>query len=129
MTWNAVLPDTVKAVVRNGHVSLRGTVEWGYQQSEATRVVRHLAGVHGVTNLITIKPRLKPKAADIEHRVVEAIERMADLDARSIWVTTSNGTVHLHGHVHSLSEKRTAGHAAASGPGVTQVKNDIFVTP
>jgi osmotically-inducible protein OsmY len=70
-----------------------------------------------------------PKAADVDRRVTEAIERMANLDARSVWVTTSNGTVRLHGHVHSLAERRTAGFAAAAAPGVTDVENDIYVTP
>jgi osmotically-inducible protein OsmY len=126
--WSTVLPGAVKAEVSKGHVTLRGEVAWGYQRQEAERAIRHLAGVHGVTNRITVKPHL-PKAADVEDRVGEAIERMADLDARSISVTTTNGTVHLHGHVHSFAERRTAEHAAASAPGVTNVENDIYVRP
>lgn len=126
--WNNAIPATVKAEVIKGHVTLRGEVEWNYQRSEAERAVRNLAGVHNLSNAIMIKPEL-PKAGDVDHRVGKAIERMADLDARSIWVTTSNGTVRLHGHVHSFAERRTAGFAAASAPGVTHVENDISVTP
>jgi osmotically-inducible protein OsmY len=128
MHWSTAIPDAVKAEVIKGHVTLRGEVQWGYQRHEAERVIRHLAGVHNVSNMITIKPHV-PKAADVDHRVTEAIERMADLDARSVWVTKSNGTVRLHGHVHSLAERRTAGFAAAAAPGVTDVENDIYVTP
>jgi osmotically-inducible protein OsmY len=69
------------------------------------------------------------KSADVEERVATAIERMAHLDARSIWVTSTNGTVRLHGHVHSFSEKHTAGFVAASAPGVIKVENDVLVTP
>jgi osmotically-inducible protein OsmY len=128
MSWSAAVPSAVKAEARKGHVTLRGEVEWGYQRNEAKRAIRYLGGVRDVTNLITIKPHA-PKPADVEDRVGEAIERMADLDARSVWVTTSNGTVHLHGHVHSLAERRIAERAAASAPGVANVDNDIFVTP
>ena len=127
LEWNTLVPDTVTAEVRNGTVTLRGEVEWPYQRDEAERVVRDLKGVTGVTNLITVKPRVK--SADIEQRIKEAIERAAELDANQIWVTTTNGTVHLHGHVHSVYEKRIAEEAAKSAPGVVKVDNEIVVTP
>ncbi len=128
MSWNNAIPETVKADVSNGHVTLRGTVHWGYQRDEAARTLRYLEGVHGLTNLIALQPSAA-KIQDVETRVSEAITRMANVDARSIWVTATNGTVHLHGHVHSLAERRIADRAAASAPGVTDVKNEILITP
>jgi len=127
LQWNTLVPDTVHAEVRNGIVTLRGDVEWAYQREEAERAVRDLTGVTGVTNLITVKPRVK--AADIEQRIKEAIERAASLDARQIRVTTTNGTVHLQGHVHSLFEKKVAEEAAKAAPGIVKVENEIVVTP
>ena len=128
MSWSTAVPAAVKAEASKGHVTLRGQVEWGFQRNEAEHAIRYLGVVRSVNNQITIKPPA-PKPADVEDRVGEAIERMADLDARAVWVTTSNGTVHLHGHVHSFAEKRIAERAAASAPGVANVDNDIFVTP
>jgi osmotically-inducible protein OsmY len=125
--WNEFVPDTVTAEVKNGIVTLRGTAEWEYQRSAAERAVRDLTGVRGVTNLITVEPKVKP--SEIEQRILEAIQRSAALDARQIWVTTTNGNVRLHGHVHSLWEKKIAEEAAASAPGVQKVENDIVVTP
>jgi osmotically-inducible protein OsmY len=125
---STAIPKTVKAEVKNGYVTLRGEVEWNYQRTEAARTLRYLWGVQGLNNMITVKPKAG-KSLDIEERVASAIERMAHLDARSIWVTSTNGTVHLHGHVHSFSEKHTAGLVAASAPGVTKVENDVLVTP
>jgi len=122
------IPDGVKAELSNGHVTLRGEVQWAYQKSEAQRSIRYIGGVHNVSNMITIEPGM-PKADDVAERVSDAIERMADLDARSVWVTTRDGSVHLHGHVHSFAERRTAGLAAASAPGVVTVENEIDVTP
>ena len=126
---NTLVPDTVKVEVRNGYVTLRGTVERSYQRDAAERPIEHLQGVYAVTNLITIKPRSKPRAAEIERGIHEAIGRMADLDVRAIGVSVSGGTVHLNGHVHSLSERRMAERAAASAPGVRKVNNEIAVTP
>ncbi|MGZ4372596.1 MAG: BON domain-containing protein [Gaiellaceae bacterium] len=125
--WSAIIPDTVQAEVRDGGVTLRGDVEWEWQRHAAERTVRDIRGVRWISNLITVKPKVKASA--IEERVAEAIKRSAELDARSIWVTTNNGTIHLHGHVHSLHEKRVAESAAASAPGVSRVENDIAVTP
>ena len=125
--WSTTIPATVRAEVRDGEVTLRGEVEWEWQRYAAERAVRDIRGVKWVSNLITIKPKVKTSA--VEERVAEAIKRSAELDARSIWVTTSNGTVHLRGHVHSLHEKRVAESAAASAPGVSKVENEIVVTP
>jgi osmotically-inducible protein OsmY len=125
--WSTIIPDTVQAEVRNGGVTLRGDVEWDWQRQAVERTVRDIRGVRWISNLITVKPKVKASA--IEERVAEAIKRSAELDARSIRVTTDNGTVHLHGHVHSLHEKRVAESAAASAPGVSRVENEIAVTP
>ncbi|MGZ4357655.1 MAG: BON domain-containing protein, partial [Gaiellaceae bacterium] len=106
LQWNTLVPETVDVEVRNGYVTLRGEVEWNYQKDAAERAVRDVTGVMGVANLITVKPKVR--ASEVRKRVEEAIERAAALDARGISVTTTNGTVHLHGTVHSLFEKRVA---------------------
>jgi len=129
LQWNTVVPDSVQAEVRNGFVTLRGTVEWSYQRDEAERPIHLVRGIYLVTNLITVEPRAELAAEDLEQRVHDAIGRMADLDARSIGVAASDGTVHLQGSVHSLADRRIAEYAAASAPGVRDVKNDIVVTP
>jgi len=127
--WNMWFPDSIDAEVRDGHVTLHGEVDWLYQRAEAERAVQHLAGVRGVTNLLTVKPRVQPDTGGVRQRVEDAIERMADLDARSIRVTMADSTVHLHGHVHSLAERHIAEQAAEAAPGVTAVVNDLTVTP
>jgi osmotically-inducible protein OsmY len=128
MHSSIAIPSGVKAEVKNGNVTLRGEVSWLYQRSEAARALRYLRGVRSLNNDITVKAHA-PEADDVASRVSEAIERIAHVDARSIWATTTNGTVRLHGHVHSFAEKHTAGRAAASAPGVTRVENDVVVTP
>jgi osmotically-inducible protein OsmY len=126
--WHAGIPSAVKAEVLNGHVTLRGSVSWSFQRDEAGRAFRYLAGVNNISNMITLTP-LAPQVTDVEDQVGKAIERMAELDARSIRVTAIDGRVQLHGHVHSFAEKRAASRSAASAPGVTGVDNEIVVTP
>jgi len=127
LKWNTLVPDTVKAEVRKGFVTLRGEAEWGYQRQEAERAIRNVEGVADVTNLITVKPAVTAKV--VQDRIKDAINRAADLDARQIQITTTNGTVALHGHVHSLWEKKIAEQAALSAPGVKKVENKLTVIP
>jgi osmotically-inducible protein OsmY len=74
-----------------------------------------------------LKPKVK--SAQIERRIADAIKRMANLDAKQITVTATDGTVHLQGRVHSWYEKRLAEQEAASAPGVSKVDNQITVVP
>jgi osmotically-inducible protein OsmY len=121
------VPDTVDAEVRHGFVTLRGEVDWSYQREAAERVARTTLGVKGVSNLITLKAKVKP--ALIEQRIADAIKRMASLDANQITVTATDGTVHLRGRVHSWYEKRLAEQEAKAAPGVSKVDNQITVVP
>ena len=44
-------------------------------------------------------------------------------------VTSDDGTVHLHGRVHSFYERQIAHDAAAAAPGVSMVDNQITIRP
>jgi osmotically-inducible protein OsmY len=126
--WNTAIPDSVRAEVRNGEVTLRGSVAWSYQRDEATRAFGHLAGVRAVSSLVEVEPgAVEADAGDIEERIHQAIGRMADVDAASIAVTNKDGVVHLEGSVGSLAERRTAQRVAESAPGVAKVENDIVI--
>jgi osmotically-inducible protein OsmY len=126
--WHTPIPDSVAVQVRDGRVILHGQVESAAQRDTAENAVRPLTGVRVVDNLITVKPQTEQAAADVEHRVHEAIAPMAELDAPSIRVTVNAGTVRLGGHVDSLAALQTALHAAETAPGVTAVESEIVVT-
>src|SRR3984893_10732619 len=74
--------ERIKAVVRNGWVTLEGDVERQYQRQTAERAVRHLKGVKGIINDIKIKPRVEP--SDIKQKIQEAFRRSAEVDANQI---------------------------------------------
>jgi osmotically-inducible protein OsmY len=125
---NTAIPDSVTAEVRNGQVTLRGSVAWDYQRDEAARTVRHLVGIRDVSNLIEVEPEVvEADDTDIETRIHQALGRMADVDASSISVTKSDDVVRLEGSVGSLAERRIAQRVAESAPGVSRVENDIVI--
>jgi osmotically-inducible protein OsmY len=119
--------EGIKAVVRNGWVTLEGDVEWQYQRLTAERAVRPLKGVKGIINDIKTKPRVEP--SDIKQKIQEAFRRSAEVDANQITVETSGGEVILKGKVRSWIERDEAERVAWRAPGVTKVDDRIVVSP
>jgi osmotically-inducible protein OsmY len=119
--------DQIKVTVKNGRVTLEGTVDWEYQKSLAKSAVKKLKGVTGITNKIEVKPRVSP--VEVRAKIEEALKRSAELDARRIRVEVEDTVVKLYGGVRSWAEREEAERAAWSAPGTTKVEDHIIVNP
>jgi osmotically-inducible protein OsmY len=128
LEWNTSVPhDRITVTVRNGWVTLDGSVDWPYQKTAAEEAVRPLMGVKGVTNTLVVQPKVE--ATDISAKIAEAFKRNAALEAQKIWVEATGSKIILRGNLHSWIERAEAERIAASAPGVAEVENHISVTP
>ncbi len=123
LRWDVFVPKTVTAKVQSGWVTLEGQAPWNYQRDAAERSVRHLTGVAGVSNAVTLKPQAS--AAEVKEKIQAALQRQAMADANSIHIDTSGGKVTLTGHAASWQSIEDAANAAWAAPGVTDVLDQV----
>jgi osmotically-inducible protein OsmY len=124
LAWCPTVPrDRVKVRVENGWLTLEGKLDWQYQKDMAENAVHLLAGVRGLSNLVSIQPAVK--AAEVNKKIEAAFARSAALHAQQITVETHDRRVILKGKVHSWDERREAETAAWAAPGVAAVENQL----
>src|ERR1700731_2082450 len=119
--------ENIKVIVKDGWVTLEGTVEGQYKKNTAETAVRRLKGVRGFINSIVLKPRAEP--SDIKRKIQEAFRRSAEVDANRITVEANGSEVILKGTVRSWIEREEAERVAWAAPGVTKVEDRIVVSP
>lgn len=126
LQWTTFLPkDSIKIMVEGGWITLTGQVGWEYQRQSASAAVRYLMGVTGVSDQISIKPKVT--AVGVKSDIEAALKRHAQADAQKVVVAVSKGVVTLTGKVESWSERDMARQSAWGTPGVENVVDNITV--
>ena len=124
--WDVEVPNQkIQAKVEDGWVTLEGAVDWQFQRNAAERAVRYLAGIKGVRNMVTIAPMASPY--DVAQRIKAALHRTADVEAKRVQVTATDGKVVLTGTVRSWPERADIERAAWSASGVMSVDDRLAV--
>ncbi len=124
LAWHTSVPhEQIDITVAEGRITLKGEVPWQYQRQAAENAVRHLAGVIGVLNQLTVRQPLA--AYDIKRKIEGALVRSAETDAERIRVEVQGTTVVLRGNVRTYAERQDAQRAAWSVPGVSHVDNHL----
>lgn len=124
--WTANVPEgAIKIRVQTGWVDLEGQLDWQFERDSILRAVHRIDGVVGITNMLTLRPRLN--VTDIKHRIEQALERSAEVDAQQIQVQVKGDVVTLEGQVHMLHERDVVERAVWAVPGVRKIEDHLKV--
>ena len=130
LEWTSSLPaGAIQVMVEGGWVTLSGDVDWHFQRQATRDSVRHLLGVTGVSDQISLTPAGTSVASSAVKADIEAaLKRTSIADARKISVAVHGSDVTLSGSVHSWDERDTATHSAWGTPGVRNVVDMMTLT-
>ncbi|MEK6206639.1 MAG: BON domain-containing protein [Chloroflexota bacterium] len=127
LVWDSAVPEErIDSVVRNGVVTLRGTVDYWYQRRSAVEVVKRITGVLNVNDHIIVTP---PERTDVQmfDELKGAIRRRFPMEG--IDATVDHATVTLMGEVPSYYIYRETADLASSTTGVKHVINKLRIAP
>jgi osmotically-inducible protein OsmY len=129
LEWDALVPDErIKSTVSQGWVTLEGDVDFWHQHEDAELSILRLESVIGVTNKITVVPRVID-AEELREQIQYALERRADREAERLRIEVQDGAVDLFGRVHSWQEKRAVVGSISHAPGVSVIRDHLRIDP
>jgi osmotically-inducible protein OsmY len=115
----------VSVEVDDGFVTLTGEVRRHFQRKAAEHAVGRVAGVRGVTDLLTLTS--EPIPSDVAARINKAFQRNAIIDDSLIKVSNEDHTIYLDGTTGSYASMETAMDTAWDAPGATKVVNRLVI--
>lgn len=125
LEWDVTVPeDRIESVVRNGVVTLKGTVDYWFQRKAAADAVARLLDVVSVNNHIVIAPPLRTDT-EIHDDLKATLERRFPFE--DIDVAVDRGLVILQGRVPSYRIRREAETLTWATRGVKELTNKIVV--
>ena len=122
-------PDEIAVDVRDGYVTLRGTVGSFAQRRAAVTATRRADGIIGIDDELHVRPLNDDRRRDAEIRC-HALERLvwdASLPGESIDAHVTDGWVTLKGDVDFQYQSDLAFEDVAALRGVVGVTNEIRV--
>lgn len=128
------MPITVS--VKDGVISLEGSVGNAYEKQRARSKLFWLAGVKGVQNNLKVewwenrgvrKKKLWPSDDALKKAVRAELDQDTRVTASGISIKTAYGQVTLDGHVPSFYQRQTAEQDVRDVIGVGWVTNNLFV--
>lgn len=122
----------VGVTVKDGHVTLTGSVLTFRERRAAREDTEIIRGVSSIDNRveIVVSPELdRPGDADLLEAAQDVLAADPDLLAGDVDLAVSEGRIQLTGSVASFHEKELASSVLAILPGVRGVRNELTVVP
>jgi osmotically-inducible protein OsmY len=117
----------ITVTVKEGAVTLAGTVPNYWERDRAAEIVCGLRGVRDLTNNLAVVPTEKVADEALAKDIVDELERSLMLDASSIKVGVADGVVMLTGEVSNTFSRWRAERIAQNALGVQGVEGLLDV--
>jgi osmotically-inducible protein OsmY len=130
LTWSAnVKANEIGVAVKEGVVTLTGTVESYLAWQTAENVALRIRGVHGVANEITVRLHASAERtdSDLALAIVNALKWDTAVSTDQLEVAVSHGYVTLKGQVNHYHQREAAGRLVQRMAGVKWVNNSITI--
>ena len=132
LKWDPVTRDAEIAVaVRDGVVTLGGTVDSYAKKFTAERLAEHVSGIRVVADELTVVPPDAQGRSDTElaHHVLEALRWDVLVPDERIKARVDDGWVTLEGEVEWDFQRRAAGRAVRNLTGVRGLSRRVTLAP
>jgi osmotically-inducible protein OsmY len=132
LDWDpSIAASDVGVAVKDGVVTLTGTIPSFWQEKEVERVVKRVRGVKAVAEELTIRlPGAAERSdADIAQSVLSGLRFNVAVPTNRVQVTVEKGWVTLDGKVEWQYQKAAAENAIKWLMGVRGVTNNIEIEP
>lgn len=128
LSWDPSIRDEdIATAVKEGVVTLAGTVDTYAQRYAAERAVERVHGIKAIVNDLIVKlpGAMERSDADIAHAAVNALRWHIEVPEERIQVKVTNGWITLEGEVDQYFQKEAAERAVRFLMGVKGVANLI----
>jgi len=132
LEWDASINDrNIVVGVKDGVVTLAGSVDNYSNKWSAERITKNVAGVRAVANDLEVKLDATAKRSDgeIAATALQALQSNVAIPAADIKVLVRNGWITLEGKVGKWYQKKAAEQAVRHLWGVVGFTNDIEIRP
>ncbi|GEP51091.1 ornithine aminotransferase [Flavobacterium noncentrifugens] len=128
--WEPLLQnDQINVAVKDGIVTLKGTVTDYYKKSAAENAARDVAGVTAVLEHIDVRGlKTAPSDDEIATAAIELLQRSWSMPVDRVKIKVENGWLTLEGEIPCLYQKMDAKALVSYLPGVKGITNAIKVT-
>jgi osmotically-inducible protein OsmY len=127
----SVKVEDIGVSVKEGIVTLNGSVGSYAEKLAAARAAKRIAGVRGLAEDILVKPPDSSRLtdSDIASAAVDAVKWTSTVPANSVQITLRDGWLSLEGAVEGWRQKSAAEDAVRNLAGVKGVTNLIVIKP
>lgn len=132
LRWEPILSaNEIGVAVKNGIVTLSGTVDTFSKKAAAERAASKVSGVKAVAEDLEVKlfNTLKKNDTEIAQAIMTALKWNSSVNEDKIMVKVDNGWVTLEGEAEWLFQKNSAKNSIENLVGVRGITNRIQLTP